>query len=289
MTTTATTAPAVSDRQAPRGSPLRRGLPIFGSTLRENKIALLSVGGYLVLIVLMVGVLGQDFDMASFSKIANSTAGRAIFGREGLGTEGGFIPFLAVQVYGSFFGLLFGGALAFFVGSTIARNIENGMIELALSRPISRTRYYLERWLGGLAMIAILSALLLASCAVADQMFRQTDINWGRLIATQALGAALWFACVGIGMLTSVIFSAGRAGGGAALGILVLFYLFNTIGATSDSLSFLNTVSLFKYAPLSPLLLRGDLTWWHPVLLIVIGLATGLAGLVHFNRRDLAA
>jgi ABC-2 type transport system permease protein len=268
---------------------LRRGLPIFGSTLRENKIALLSVGGYLVLIVMLVGVLGQDFDMEGFSKIANSTAGRAIFGLEGLGTEGGFIPFLSVQVYGAFFGLLFGGALAFFVGSTIARNIENGMIELALSRPISRTRYYLERWLGALAMIAILSAVLLASCAVADQLFRQTNINWGRLVATQALGAALWFACVGIGMLTSVIFSAGRAGGGAALGIVVLFYLFNTIGATSDSLRFLNTVSLFKYAPLSPLLIRGDLTWWHPVLLIAIGLACGLAGLARFNRRDLAS
>jgi ABC-2 type transport system permease protein len=285
MTTTATTAPAVSARPAR----LRRGLPIFGSTLRENKIALLSVGGYLVLIVMLVGVLGQDFDMEGFSKIANSTAGRAIFGMEGLSTEGGFIPFLSVQVYGSFFGLLFGGALAFFVGSTIARNIENGMIELALSRPISRTRYYLERWLGALAMIVILSAVLLATCAVADQLFEQTNINWGRLIATQALGAALWFACVGIGMLTSVIFSAGRAGGGAALGVVVLFYLFNTIGAVSDSLSFLNTVSLFKYAPLSPLLLRGDLTWWHPLLLIVIGLGTGLAGLVHFNRRDLAS
>jgi ABC-2 type transport system permease protein len=285
MTTTTTTAPAVSVRPAR----LRRGLPIFGSTLRENKIALLSVGGYLVLIVMLVGVLGQDFDMEGFSKIANSTAGRAIFGLEGLGTEGGFIPFLSVQVYGAFFGLLFGGALAFFVGSTIARNIENGMIELALSRPISRTRYYLERWLGALAMIAILSAVLLASCAVADQLFRQTNINWGRLVATQALGAALWFACVGIGMLTSVIFSAGRAGGGAALGIVVLFYLFNTIGATSDSLRFLNTVSLFKYAPLSPLLIRGDLTWWHPVLLIAIGLACGLAGLARFNRRDLAS
>ncbi len=58
---------------------------------------------------------------------------------------------------------------------------------------------------------------------------------------------------------------------------------------TSDSLSFLNTVSLFKYAPLSPLLIRGELTWWHPILLIVIGLATDIAGLIHFKRRDLAS
>jgi ABC-2 type transport system permease protein len=285
MTTTVTT-PAVA---AGKSTYLRRGLPIVGATLRENRIALLSVGGYMLVLIMLIGVLGQDFDIASFQKIASTPAARAVFGMELLTDEGGFMPFLSLQFYGSFFGLIFGGALAFFVGSTIARNIENGMIELALSRPISRTRYYLERWLGAVLMIVILSALILGAIALADQIFRQTDIKWGRVIATQGLGAALWFACIGIGMLTSVLFSAGRAGGGAALGIIVMFYLFNTIGSTSESLRFLNTISLFKYTPLGAALMRGTVTWWHPVLLIGVGLLAGIAGLVHFKRRDLAS
>ncbi len=285
MTTTAT----ASAHAAGKSTRLRRGLPIVGATLRENKIGLLSLGGYLLILIMLIGVLGQDFDMESFQKMASSPAARAIFGMEALSSEDGFMPFLSLQLYGSFFGLIFGGALAFFVGSTIARNIENGMIELALSRPISRTRYYLERWLGAVLMIVILSAIIFSAIALADQIFQQTDIKWGRVIATQSLGAALWFACIGIGMFTSVWFSAGRAGGGAALGLVVVFYLFNTIGAASESLRFLNTISLFKYAPLASALMRGAVTWWHPVLLIGVGLLAGLAGLAHFNRRDLAA
>ena len=270
-------------------TPLRRGLPIVWATVRENKIAMISICGYMFTLIMMCGAIGQDFEMAGFAKVASSGGMKMLLGSGSLPNQDGFIPFFGIQTYGSFFTLVFGGSLAFFVGSTVARNLENGMLELALSRPVSRTRYYLERWLGAVFMIVILSSIVLIGVAVADLIFAKTDINWQRLMATQAFGTLVWFACIGIGMLMSVLFDTGRAGGGAALGVIAVMYLFNAIGTASDTLSFLNTVSLIKYAPLMDMLFFGKWTWWHPLVLVMIGLTTGLVGLWHFRRRDLAS
>ena len=286
MTTTATTAAPTVITKPTR---LRRGLPVMWATLRENKIALFSLGGYLVLVILLVAGIGNDFDLTSFQAVGNSAIGKALWGLGGTQLQNGFVPFLAIQLYGSFYGLIFGGALAFFVGSTIARSIENGMIELALTRPISRTRYYLERWAGGVLMVGLMSAVILLMLVFVDVVFPNTEIDWAWLVATQAVGATLWLACIGIGMLMSVVYSSGRAGGGAALGVIVLLYLFNVFGSANKSLEFLDWLSPFRYAKLGNILLLHQLTWWHPLALTLVGLITGIVGLIHFNRRDLAA
>jgi hypothetical protein len=81
--------------------------------------------------------------------------------------------------------------------------------------------------------------------------------------------------------------NASRASGGAAIGVLALFYLMNTLGSLSDNLSWMAKIQPLYYTQSAQALAAHDITGWYPLVLIAGGLACGIAGLAIFNRRDL--
>ena len=55
-----------------------------------------------------------------------------------------------------------------------------------------------------------------------------------------------------------------------------------------DRLTWLANFSPFHYAQLNAILVTHQITWWHPVLLSGAGVIGVIAGLIVFERRDLA-
>ena len=266
-----------------------RGLPVMMAALTNGRIILSAGAFYAMFIALVVGLLYPT--ISSFNVLNAYLTSSAVQGIVGTGVRlqhiSGFSAFLGLELYGAFYGLLFGGILSYIAGSSLPLTIENGTLDLALSRPISRTRYYLELWLSAIIGGIILSILTVFAVWLSTLFVKDANIDWQWLTITQLLQFAFLFFTAGMGMLFGSFINASRTAGGAAVGIIFLAYAMNILGSLSDKFNWLLKIEPFYYTPAIQALLQHDFTRWYPWVLVGAGLFCGLVGLVIFNRRDL--
>jgi ABC-2 type transport system permease protein len=274
MTTPSATLAASTTTARPRA----RGFPVFGATLRESRSLLGAACGYILIIGLLVGLLLPAFKTLNIQTYLTGSLGALIGGASLSPKTPLFAAYMALELYGSFFMLLFGGVLAYTAGASIARNIEDGTIDLTLARPISRTRLYLEKWAALLAGAAIIVATSLLMAWLCTLLFQNAKLDWKWFLLANVDVSAMLFLVVGLGLLVSAVMSAGRAAGGVATLVVVFWYLCQTFGTAGDRLSVLKYFGPYYYAPSSQVLVP-----------VVAGLILGIAGLIYFRRRDITA
>src|SRR5262249_47002456 len=186
------------------------------ATLHESRSLLSAACGYIVIIGLLVGLLLPAFKTLNLQVYLTGSIGALIGGAQLNPNTPLFAAYLALELYGSFFLLLFGGVLAYTAGASIARNIEDGTIDLTLARPISRTRLYLEKWVAMLAGIVAIIATSLLTAWLCTRIFANAVLHWQWFLLANVDIAATLFLVVGMGLLVSAVMSAGRAAGGVA-------------------------------------------------------------------------
>jgi ABC-2 type transport system permease protein len=272
-------------------APARRsGLPLLTATLAETRIGTAIACFYIAAIILLVGALVPSLKAVNLGAYLTSSVGRALIGSNvGARALQTFAGYLSVEFYSVWFGLFFGGYLAFAAGGIVARPIEDGTIELALARPFSRRRFYLERS-GALLLVGlIMSVWALAAVWVDTFIFAGAHVEWRWVVLTQLAGGAFLVFALGLGAVISACSNVARTAGSAAIGLLVLGYLLNSLAGLSNRLTWMSHLSPFHYAQLSAILVQHQITWWHLVLLSGLGVSGAIAGLIVFERRDLAA
>jgi beta-exotoxin I transport system permease protein len=273
-------------KHSPPAKKWARGLTIARASLANTRIPIASGGAYAILIALLLGALAPSLAYGDIGAFLSSNVTTGILGGH-LTHLGGITIILAIYLYSAFYGLLFGGIVAYVSGVAIPLTIENGTLDLALSRPISRTRYYLENWGAMLLAAVIMSLLTVFASWFATLFVTHPDIDWQWLWITQGVQSAFLFFAAGLGMLLGSFVNASRTAGWSAVGIIALGYLLNTFGGLSDKYSWLFKISPFYYAPGIDPLVYHHLIWWYPAVLVIAGLILGSAGLIVFNKRDL--
>lgn len=266
-----------------------RGLAITLRALGTTKVILSSVAFYALFITIIVGAI-----YPTMSKAINLTAylgSSVISGLVGtnLKTYNTFPALLAIELYGSFYPLVFGGAIAYIAGAALPTTIENGTIDLALSRPISRTRYYLEMLLSGFLAGIITSLVTLLAVWISTFIVKDNGLDWTWALIAQLIETAFFCFAIGVGMLFGSFLNSSRAAGGATLGIMGLGYLISIVGTLSSKLDWLQRIGPFYYAKGGEALVNHTITVWYPCVLFGVGVICALAGLIIFNRRDLPA
>jgi ABC-2 type transport system permease protein len=263
---------------------------VLGATLLESRSLFAAACGYIAIIGLLVGFLLPAFKTLNLQayltgNIAALVGGTAVNPKTPL-----FAIYMALELYGSFFLLLFGGVVAYAAGASIARNIEDGAIDLALARPITRTRYYLETWAALLVGVVVIVATSLLMAWLCTVFFQNATLEWRWFLLANVDVAALLFLIVGMGLLVSASLSAGRAAGGAATLVVVFWYLCQTFGTAGDRLTWLKYLGPYYYAPSSQVITAEQWTDpWKLLVPVAVGLALGIAGLLRFQRRDITA
>lgn len=266
----------------------RGGLPVLTATLAEARVGTSIACFYIAAIILLVGALVPTLKSLNLGAYMSSGVVRALIGSHlNAAALRTFTGYLSVEFY-AWFGLFFGGFLAFISGGIVARPIEDGTIDLALARPFSRRRFYLERCGAMLGVGIIMSMWTLVAMWATSLIFAGAHFEWAWLLLTQLAGGAFFILALGLGAVMSAGSSAARTAGSAAIGVLVLGYLLNSIATLSDRISWLADLSPFHYADLGAILVGHQIIWWHLLLLTGVGVAGVLAGLIIFQRRDLA-
>jgi len=276
----------------PRGTarPRSPGLTVLAATLFESRSLIGAACGYIVIIGLLVGLLLPAFKTLNLQVYLTGSVAALVGGAPLSPQTPLFAVYMALELYGSFFMLLFGGVLGYAAGASIARNIEDGTIDITLARPVSRVRLYLEKWAAMLLAAAIIVAVALLTAFACTHVFANATLHWSLFLLANLDVAAILLAVVGMGMLVSSVMSSGRAAGGIAVLVVVFWYLCQTFGAASDRLSILKYLGPYYYAPSSQVITTE--TWSNPWWLLIpvaAGLLLGLAGLLYFQRRDITA
>jgi ABC-2 type transport system permease protein len=278
-TTTITKSIPVAKKRA-------RGLTVTGRALMNSSTPMSIACFYGLLILLILAPIYPVMAQANFQSIMGSGLMTAILGGH-LTKSFNFSALLAVEVFSSIYGLLFGGFVAWIGGGALPVGIEDGTLDLALSRPINRTRYYLESWFAVLIGAVIISLVLALGVWIDTFIVNNSGIDWPWMWLTLLVQWCFLFFAAGLGMLFGSFINASRAAGGTAVGIVVLGYLLNTFGGLSNQLQWMVKINPFYYAPAIDPLINHHLTWWYPLLLVVAGLVCGIIGLIVFNKRDL--
>jgi ABC-2 type transport system permease protein len=263
-----------------------RGLIITRISFLNAKTLLAAGAFYIFFIALVVGLVYPSFSKVNLSAYLTSNAVAGLVGAR-LTSISSFSTFLALELYSSIYALIWGGIIAYIAGASIPATIENGTIDLALGRPISRTEYYLELWLSAILGALFLSLTTALSVWIATLFVHNANINWSWLAIAELIELALMFLASGIGMLFGSFMDASRAAGGTAFGIIALFYLMNTVGTLSDKLNWMLKIEPLYYTQGIQALAEHTVTGWYPIVLVVGGLICGIAGLIIFNRRDI--
>jgi len=263
-----------------------QGLTVMVRTIINARTPLAMGCFYGALIALLSAAIYPAMSQVNVGAYLSSSFVSGLVGAH-LTNFSAFPTILGLELYSSFDSLLFGGILAWIGAAALPLTIENGTIDLALSRPISRTRYYLESWLAVLICGAIIGLVIVFAVWIDTLIVKNADINWQWLWITQLVQWAFMFFAAGLGLFFGSFFNASRAAGGAAVGIIALGYLIQTFGTLSDKFSWLLKIGPFYYAPATDPLINHQLTWWYPWVLVVVGLVLGVVGLVVFNKRDL--
>ena len=263
-----------------------RGLIITQVSFANAKTLLGAGAFYILFIALVIGFLYPTLASINFSSYLTSNAVAGLVGAK-LTNATSFSSIIGVELYSSIYALLWGGIIAFMAGAALPATYENGTLDLALARPISRTRYFLELWFSAVLGAIFLSLAAAFSVWLATLFVKNAGIDWGWLAIAELIELALMFLASGIGMFFGSFMNGSRAAGGAALGIIALFYLMNTLGSLSDKLSWLLKIQPLYYIQGIPALAEHSITGWYPLVPVIGGLVCGIAGLVIFNRRDL--
>ena len=263
-----------------------RGLTITFVALANDRVVLAAGVFYAAFVAVIVGILYPSLQQINFTAYVTSNAVAGLLGAK-LTNANSFQVLMALEMYSSLYALIWGGIVAYIAGASLPATFENGTLDLALARPISRTRYYLEMWLSAALGGLILSIGTAGAVALSSLFVQNANIDWGWLIVAQLIELAFMFMASGIGALFGSFMNASRAAGGAAIGILALFYLMNTLGGLSNNLSWMVKIEPLYYSQSLLALATHNITVWYPAVLVVVGLVCGIAGLVIFNRRDL--
>jgi ABC-2 type transport system permease protein len=169
---------------------------------------------------------------------------------------------------------------------SVAGEEEAGTLDLLLSQPVTRARAVLEKAAALLAGTVLLGA-----------------VRWVVLLATAAgvgmhLGAGTLAAEVLMTVLLALVFGALALGVGAATGrrgiaigvgggVAVAAYLVDSLATLVSALEPLRAVSPFHLAYGDTPLLNG-MPWLSALLLVAVSAAVVQAGLLAFDRRDVA-
>ena len=203
------------------------------------------------------------------------------FGYQDIGTAAGYINSSVYGLLGPILLLVFGIGLG---ARLIAGEEQRGTLELELTGPTSRRNLYLQRLEALVVNVVVLVVVIGVMSAVLITAL-DLDVAMSNLAQT-TLGLALL-----VEAFSLVSLAVGAATGrralalGAAAGLAVASWALDAIGPTIDA-GWMTAVSPFSWFGADTPLANGS----DPlglVLLALLGVVAGAAGMVAFERRDL--
>ncbi|MBE3564331.1 MAG: ABC transporter permease subunit [Thermogemmatispora sp.] len=255
---------------------------IWLKTLREYWIAVLCWGLGLGLLIYAMYATAQDALSAGVTQIYQSFS---FYGDQvALNTIPGYVTF---RVFGTTLPA-FLAIWAILAGARLVRgDEERGTLDVLLSQPLARIRLLLEKLLA--LMLAILVMMLIISLFILlGQLSAKQAADYPRALLT-ALNVGLFeliFASIAL-LISQFVRWRGAAAGWTAA-VLVIMFVFDSVGRVQHDFDWLRRLSIFYYYNANkPLIPSVATNWGALTLLVLLAAVLIVASALLFARRDL--
>ena len=184
--------------------------------------------------------------------------------------------------------VLTGAAVVGFAARSLAGEMDRGIIQIPLARPISRSAVYASRVIG-VAVICVALAVTGPLGMIAGMLSARPsgELAFANFGAVAVSGLALFWAIGGLSLLGSAAASTSGRVVGWAIGLLVLSYFVDYFAGVWAPLEPWTVLSLFDYYDPSQALVSGQISGTNLTTLGLVGAVATAAGLAVFARRDL--
>lgn len=262
--------------------------PVIKAGWRDRRGAImgwsLGVGAYIAINILVYGSIKAQAD--TLNKVLNNlpSGAKALFG----GGSDFLSPvgYLNSKLYYLILPLLFIMLAISLANRLLAKEEEDGTLELLLARPISRNRLLLAKLLAGLSVIlsvGFITLLITLVCARAvnyDVSIMHIAQTAGMTLVLSLLFGAVAWAMIGLGRLGR------RAALGIAGGLAFASYLFSSLEGFASWLRWpAKLLPYHYYDPAS--VLRGTYNWWNAVGMMIATVLILSIAFIGFRRRDI--
>jgi len=256
-------------------------------TGRRIRGVLLLSGALVVLIALTMALFpsikqaGVDLD----AYVANlpPEARRAFLGN--VTTISTVEGYLVSQLYQFGWLLILGVYYGYAAASVVAREVEDGSIELVLTSPVSRTRVVVGKYLSLLPSIVAVNALtFLAVDAAVGFVGERVDVV--HLLMVHVLSVPYLLACAGLGLVASVVSDEVRRAQTVAIGAVFGMYLVDSLTFDTDY-EWLGNVAFSRYFDPGEILIDGKVDWAGLAILVGAAVLLVVVAAELFERRDL--
>ena len=265
-------------------------LTLIKKILRDNKRSLMGYGiGLLVYSLLMAAMypmfIESGFNMEEFMEDFPEAFMQAF----GVSVEGEFTftSYIGMEYLNMMWIIIVLFFIVYFAAKIIASAIDDGTIELVLSRPISRIKIALCHIFVFIMAIIMLEGVTVIGFWLPTLWESSIVVDWGPLLRTMFMLLLFSLAIFGFSFLFSALFS--NKGKVVAFGasLTLGFYMMNFISLYWKQVEWLKHFTLFYYYRGSDLLagksiIFTDVLVYLGVFIICIG-----AGLWYFKRRDI--
>jgi len=203
----------------------------------------------------------------------------------GIAELGSIEGFLGGQIYTFLWLLGLGIYFAYAGAGLVANDIEKGRMDLLGVFPISRTQLLSEKFAALLVPMVVLNLVVSAVVYVLVIAIGES-IGPTHLFMAHALSLPYFLVCAALGVILSVVATRATIAERAAIGLIFLLWLGESVVSGSGEYSWLAYLSPTYYYEPTPVLIDGSYEPVHSLVLFGIFFGLLVVGLVLFKRRD---
>lgn len=265
-------------------------LTIFLSIIRDRKKALLiyCIAGVVLLWLYVAFFPLMQEQAASVASLMEGMP-EGFLKAFGIDTESftTIEGFLAAKQYSATWPLLVILLLVAVAGTTIAGEIEKGSIEITLSRPVSRLKIFIGRYLAGSIMLLIFTVFSVYSVLPLGAIY-DVDIQFSNILKLSILAFLFGLAILSLSMFISAFLSEKSKVYMIVGSLLIGMYILNTVALIKADLENIKYASFFNYLDTNGALILNEIGGLSVAVFIAFAVIFGLGGAYLFNRRDVA-
>lgn len=195
--------------------------------------------------------------------------------------------FLAMEDFSIIWPLMAIFMMCSFAGGALAGEIEKGTAEIILSKAISRTKIFFGKYLAGIFLLAVFTAvsvfMVAPLCAI-----HNIDYNLINFVKMAVIAYLFGIAVFSIAFMFSAMFSERSKPYMFTGGILLLMYVFNIISNLKDSLKNFKYLSFFHFYNQNQPLIHNNLEMNSVYVFVGVTIICTIVGLIYFHKRDIA-
>jgi ABC-2 type transport system permease protein len=175
-----------------------------------------------------------------------------------------------------------------FTSGALAKELEQGTLELVLAYPIGRLRFFFSKVAAlVIGILVMVGATLLGLWAGA--LTQHFSVSIGSYLAIGVLAVAFALAIAGYGFVFSALASERAQAAGWATALTLVFYGINFAAQNWDQLKALRPLTIFNYYSPEDAINLGRLDVGAFLVLIGLTLVSTAAAAVIFRVRDLSS